>query len=65
MVYKIFDEVVSVITNPGRFAKKWLQDLDVEAVNVDLILKRKWRKTAVAAVVIVNHLKRNLKLNLK
>jgi site-specific DNA recombinase len=32
----VFDEIVNVLTNPGRFAKQWLQDLDVEDVNEQL-----------------------------
>ena len=31
--YYLFDKV-NVITNPGRFAKKWLQDLDVNVINL-------------------------------
>ena len=46
----IFDQIVSVITNPGRFAKKWLQDLDVEAVNEKLADLRKMEKAKKLAI---------------
>jgi len=38
--YYLFDKV-NVITNPGRFAKKWLQDLDVNVINLRTVVKSK------------------------